>query len=79
MLMEGLAVAIQQNEISISKDGVIVSELESFVYEHTPAGPTPRAAQLNLQMVCTWSCRFTPWGFSHSKRRSREVGTIGHP
>jgi hypothetical protein len=38
MLMEGLAVAIQQNEIHYP-DGVIVSELESFVCEHTPAGP----------------------------------------
>ena len=43
MLMEGLAVAIQQNEIPYP-DGVIVSELESFVYEHSPAGPTPLAA-----------------------------------
>lgn len=37
MLMEGLAVAIQQNEIQYP-DGVIVSELESFEYEYTRTG-----------------------------------------
>lgn len=37
MLMEGLAVAIQQNEIQYL-DGVIVSELESFEYEYTRTG-----------------------------------------
>jgi hypothetical protein len=37
MLMEGLAVAIQQNEIQYP-EGVIVSELESFEYEYTRTG-----------------------------------------
>lgn len=37
MLMEGLAVAIQQNEIQYPY-GVIVSELESFEYEYTRTG-----------------------------------------
>ena len=37
MLMEGLAVAIQQNEIHYP-DGVIVSELESFEFEYTRTG-----------------------------------------
>ncbi|MHC2315160.1 phage FluMu gp28-like protein [Bradyrhizobium diazoefficiens] len=37
MLMEGLAVAIQQNEIQYP-EGVIVNELESFEYEYTRTG-----------------------------------------
>ncbi len=37
MLMEGLAVAIQQGEVQYP-DGVIVSELESFEYEYTRTG-----------------------------------------
>ncbi|MBR2691790.1 MAG: terminase family protein [Aquamicrobium sp.] len=37
MLMEGLALAIQNREISFP-DGVIVSELESFEYEYTRTG-----------------------------------------
>lgn len=37
MLMEGLAVAIQQGEVHYL-DGVIVSELESFEYEYTRTG-----------------------------------------
>lgn len=37
MLMEGLAVAIQQSEIYYP-DGVVVSELESFEYEYTRTG-----------------------------------------
>lgn len=36
-LMEGLAVAIQQHEITFP-DGVIVSELESFEYQYTRTG-----------------------------------------
>lgn len=37
MLMEGLAVAIQQGEVHYP-DGVIVNELESFEYEYTRTG-----------------------------------------
>jgi hypothetical protein len=51
-LMEGLAVAIQQGQISYP-DGVIVSELESFEYEYTRTGVKYSAPQgMHDDCVC---------------------------
>jgi len=51
-LMEGLAVAIQQGEVSYP-DGVIVKELEAFEYEHTRMGARYAApAGMHDDCVC---------------------------
>lgn len=51
-IMEGLAVAIQQREITFP-DGAIVSELESFEYEYTKTGVRYKAMQgMHDDCVC---------------------------
>lgn len=70
-LLEGLAVAIQEREITFP-DGPIVSELESFEYEHSRFGVRYASAE-GLHDDCVMALALA---VRHLRNRSQRIGRV---